>query len=392
VLRATKAKANAETIVTTIPTRNRTMKTTRTVSTRLTAIMVVLAIAVSRAASAAPIDDARALIDAIAASGDSERTWQLTQLVDSMSDSELDTFANSGIRELTDLINRQQAAIKAARAFGYLPPPGAVADGSTSLSAQVTKNHNDEYPVFTDYTPDSVSCPNSPDQTELSTIVALHASLVGAQAAYKIAKGIYEGASPVCHQLVVAIGVGSNPQTAVCIGLGIAETAVHVAFDVVAKALELVDFCDQEVDYAKIRATFHGLEFVHDQLTTHDLEMKSQLTTHDTEVQALIDELIARLTRVETKVDLLLKSQLEIAMDRKGGRSRPSVFYEDRLDELCNVAQEAINQLPAVYLLTHDTQELVTQAQTLKLTNPKLAADRCVQAFVRATSGSSTLQ
>ena len=383
---------NAATILTTTPmTRTRTMRTTKTMRGRLTTIMVVMAVAVSGSAGAAPIDDARALIKAIGSTGDSDRTWQLTQVVESMSESELQTFSESGIRVITDLINQQQAAIRSARVFGYVPPAEIVANASAAATRE-TRNHVDEYPVFTDYTPDSVSCPNSPDQTQLSTIVALRATLVGAQAAYKIAKGFYEGTNPVCHQLVVAIGVGSNPQTAVCIGLGIAETAVHVAFDIVAKALELVEFCDDEVDYAKIRATFHALDYVHEQLTDHDTEMKAQLTTHDVEEQALIDELIARLTRIETKVDLLLKSQLEIAMDRKGGRSRPSVFYEDRLDELCNIAQEAVNHLPAVYMLTHDTQELITEAQGLKLANPKLAADRCVQAFVRATSGSSTLQ
>jgi hypothetical protein len=341
---------------------------------------------------AAPIDDARSLINAIAGTGDQDRAWQLTQVVNSMSDSELETFASSGIREITDLIHQQQAAIRAAQAFGYLPLNDGLESESSEPSLRVPRNHDDTYPVFTDYTPDSVSCPNSPDQTDIGTIVALRATLVGTQAAYKIAKAIYEGTDPACHQLVVAIGVGSNPQTAVCIGLGIAETAVHVAFDIVAKALELVDFCDDEVDYAKIRATFHALEYVHNQLTTHDTEIQAQVETHDIEVQALIDDLIARLTRMEAKFDLVLKSQLELAMDRRGRRSRPSVFYEDRLDEMCDVAQEAVDHLPSVYMLTSRTQELIDEAQTLKLTDPKLAADRCVQAFTRATSGSSTLQ
>jgi hypothetical protein len=353
---------------------------------------IMLVLAVSGPAAAAPIDDAGSLINAIASTGDKDRAWQLTQIVQSMSESELEAFANSGIQQITGLIHQQRAAIEAARTYGYLPGSNEAASGSPEASTRSTRNHVDSYPVFTDYTPDSVSCPNSPDQTEIGTIIALRATLIGTQAAYKIAKGIYEGASPGCHQLVVAIGVGSNPQTAICIGLGIAETAVHVAFDIVAKALELVKFCDDEVDYAKIRATFHGLEYVHDQLTTHDTEIAAQHDTHDVEVQTLVDDLIARLTRMENKFDLILKSQLELAMDRRGRRSRPSVFYEDRLDELCDAAQEAVDDLPSVYLLTSHTQALITEAEALKLTNPKLAADRCVQAFTRASSGSSTLQ
>lgn len=367
----------------------------RTILQRLTATMVVLAMAVPGSASAAAIDDAQALIAAIAATGDTQRAWQLTQVVESMSESDLDAFANSGIRQLTDLMNQQREAIEKVRAFGYtVPAVPSESTGSDSLEPQTrdTRSHDPGFPVFTDYTPDSVSCPNSPEQTELTTIVGIRTTVVLAQAAYKVAKALYDDTNPVCHQLVVAIGVGSNPGTAVCIGLGIAETVVHVLFDVAEKSLELIDFCDDEVDYARIRATFHGLDFIHNQLTDHDVEMKLQLATHDVETQALLDELLERLARIEGKVDLLMKSQLEIAMDRKGGRSRPSVFYEERLDELCNYAQEAVDQLPVVYLIAKHAQELVTEGESLKLTDPKLAADTCVQAFVRATSHSAVLQ
>lgn len=355
--------------------------------------MVLLAVPVMigpGAASAAPIDDARALISAIAATGDSDRAWQLTQVVDSMSGADLELFANSGIRELTALMQQQQAAIQKARDAGFQVP----ADSSAGASAQrsSTRDHDPDFPVFTDYTPDSVSCPNSPLQTQLDTIVEIRTTVVAAQVAYKIAKALYESANPVCHQLVVALGVGSNPGTAVCIGLGIAETVVHVLFDVAQKSLQLIDFCDDEVDYAKIRATFHGLEFVHNELTVHDFDEKLQLATHDIEVQALMDELLTRLARIEGKVDLLLKSQLEITMDRKGGRSRPSVFYEERLDELCSYARQAVDDLPKVYLIAPQAEELLALAQSLKATDPKLAADNCVQAFVRATAASATLQ
>ena len=366
-----------------------------TILQRCAAILVVMTIVVPGTASAAPIDDARALIGAIAAAGDSQRAWQLTQVVDSMSDSDLEAFANSGIRQLTDLINQQRDAIDQARALGYTVPDGLTElseNGPSEPRSGDSRSHNPAYPVFTEYTPDSLSCPNSPGQTALTTIVGLRSTVVLAQAAYKIAKALYDDTDPVCHQLVVAIGIGSNPGTAVCIGLGIAETVVHVLFDIAQKSLELIDFCDEEVDYAKIRATFYGLEFIHNQLEDHDVAMKLQLATHDVETQALLDALLVRLARIEGKVDLLMKSQMEIAMDRKGGRSRPSVFYEERLDELCDYAQEAVDQLPGVYLVARRAQELVMQGVALKLTDPKLAADTCVEGFVRATNHSAVLQ
>jgi hypothetical protein len=352
--------------------------------------MMVMAMAVPLSASAAPIDDARALIDAIQATGDSDRAWQMTQLVNSMSSAELQAFSDVGIAKIAELMDQQRAAIERAREAGYRPPE--ILDPVDSEPAGHPRNHVDEYPVFTDYTPDNVSCPNSPAQTQLNTIVDIRTTLVAAGIAYKLAKAIYDSTDPACHQLVVAIGVGSNPGTAVCIGLGIAETVVRVLFDVAHKSLELIDFCDDEVDYAKIRATFHGLEYIHDQLETHDTDMKTQLGIHDVEAQALVDQLITRLTRIEGKVDLLLKSQLEIAMDRRGGRSRPSVFYEERLDELCDYAQEAVNELPLVYLVAPQAQQMIVEGNSLKLTDPKLAADTCVRAFVRATSHSARLQ
>ncbi|HEY2773817.1 MAG TPA: hypothetical protein VGK20_07170 [Candidatus Binatia bacterium] len=359
-----------------------------TILRRSAALTALLLMAAAGAALAAPIDDANALIAAISATGDSDRAWQLTQVVNSMSDSDLQAFSNAGINQLTDLINQQREAIAGLQAAGYQVPTGDAVEPSTSVPRSAT----DGYPVFTSYTPDSTSCPNSPNQTQISTVITIRSTLVGALAAYKIAKALYDDTDPVCHQLIVAIGVGSNPQTFVCVGLGIAETVVHVAFDVAAKALELVDFCDDEVDYAKIRTTFHGLEFIHNELTDHDTAAKLQLQTHDTAVQALIDDLIARLDSIQGKIDLLLKTQLQIAMTRKSGQSRPSIFYEERLDELCSYAQAAVNQLPVVYLLSGNAQEAIDEGVALKTTDPKLAADDCVLGFVRATAGSSTLQ
>jgi hypothetical protein len=358
-----------------------------TILRRSGALIALLVLAIPRTALAAPIDDANALIAAIAATGDSDRAWQLQQVVNSMSDSDLQAFSDAGINQLTDMLNQQRDAIEKLRTAGYQVPTGDLVEPPYQRTVS-----GDGYPDFHDYVPDTTSCPNSPHQTQISTVVTIRSTLVGAMAAYKIAKALYDDTDPVCHQLIVAIGVGSNPQTFTCVGLGIAETVVHVAFDVAAKALELVDFCDDEVDYAKIRSAFHGLEFIHNELTDHDTAAKLQLQTHDTDIQALLDNLLARLASIQGKVDLLLKTQLQVAMSRRSHASRPSIFYEDRLDELCNYAQDAVDQLPVVYLISSHAQSLIDDGVAAKTTDPKLAADDCVLGFIQATAGSSTLQ
>src|SRR5512140_2438647 len=110
--RATQVKTNATMISATESTRSPMMTT---ILRRSTALMVLLVMAAPGAALAAPIDDANALIAAIAATGDTERAWQLTQVVNSMSDSDLEAFSNAGINRLTDLINQQREAVESAR-------------------------------------------------------------------------------------------------------------------------------------------------------------------------------------------------------------------------------------------------------------------------------------
>jgi hypothetical protein len=71
---------------------------------------------------------------------------------------------------------------------------------------------------------------------------------------------------------------------------------------------------------------------------------------------------------------------------------RPSIFYEDRLDELCDLAQEAIDDLPPEYVLATTAQTLVNDGKAFKNTDPKRAADECIRGYSMATTGSSTLQ
>jgi hypothetical protein len=116
--------------------------------------------------------------------------------------------------------------------------------------------------------------------------------------------------------------------------------------------------------------------------------MGERLATHDEEVQAKLQQAIARAASIESKVDLGLKTQLEVAMDRKATR-RPAVFYKERLDELCDLAQEAIDDLPPAYAPSALAQKMVSDGKQFKVTDPKRAADRCVAGFNLATTGSS---
>ncbi len=68
------------------------------------------------------------------------------------------------------------------------------------------------------------------------------------------------------------------------------------------------------------------------------------------------------------------------------------MFYEERLDEICGYAQEAITDLPVVYLAASAAQAIYDRAIQFKVTDPKRAADECIKAFLMATVRSDRIQ
>ncbi len=81
------------------------------------------------------------------------------------------------------------------------------------------------------------------------------------QVALQVARGVWSAASRACDQ----VAAGFNASTA-CI-------AADVALFAAEKALEDVQFCDEDIDSAEIRGTYDRVGFVHDQIVTLDAKL-----------------------------------------------------------------------------------------------------------------------
>jgi hypothetical protein len=212
-----------------------------------------------------------------------------------------------------------------------------------------------------------------------------------ARVAFEAANDFLKGLFWACETVVVAIGIGGNPQTVACAAAEIALAIANTALNIAEEALDIVNFCDGAIQFTDNRTTLERTEHIHGDLEATRADILARLDQHDTEIKAILAMVLAQLTVIENKVDLGLKSQAEIAMHTKH-RTRPSVFYEERLDEICGYAQEAIDDLPVVYLAASAAQGILDKAVQFKVTDPKRAADECIRAFLQATVRSDAIQ
>jgi hypothetical protein len=352
-------------------------------------MLLAVALVAPGVAAAGPRDDAQGLADAIAAFGYPDRAAEIERLVATMSDAEAQALADTGIRDITAGIYKYLGAEDVAISLGApigteRPPLNLQSNGTATMQDRSTGLPDGDYP-------DTLSCPDSPTRSNFQTVFGLYTAFVVAKDVAKIAQHALEAGKFGCLTVVVAIGVGGNPQTVACIVLQIAFAVVDVALEVAFDAIALVDRCDGGIDAAEIEGAYERLAHLHTDLEDHDADIKLDLMTHDVDIKALLADIIQRLARMEDTLNLVKKSQLEIAMNRRL-KTRPSVFYEERLDELCDLAQEAVNDLPVVYLIAGQAQDLVDDGVAFKLSDPKRAADECVKAFELATKRSQTLQ
>jgi len=356
---------------------------------RIVTMLLALVLVAPAVADAGPREDAQALADAIRAFGYPDEAAQIETLAASMSDAEAQALADTGIRDITAGIYEYLGAEEVAASLGApiggaRPALGLRSDGTAMMRDRSAGLPNGDYP-------DTLSCSDSPTRSNFQVVFGLHTAFVVAKNVAKIAQHALEAGKYGCLTVVVAIGVGGNPQTVACIILQIAFAVVDVALEVAFDAIALVDRCDSGIDAAEIEGAYERLGHLHTDLETHDTDIKSDIMIHDEDIKALLADIIMRLSRMEDTLNLVKKSQLEIAMNRRL-KTRPSVFYEERLDELCDLAQEAVNDLPVVYLIAGQAQDLVDDGVAFKITDPKRAADECVKAFELATKRSQTLQ
>jgi hypothetical protein len=228
------------------------------------------------------------------------------------------------------------------------------------------------------------------ETTSASVKVGFKATLFALREALTAADGLQRAAIHGCNITIIAIGVGGNAASA-CIISGLAIGVIDAILSSAEVIVDTVIFCDDQIHFAESEASEERTEFLSHQLELHDLEMGERVDTHDNQVQAKLLNAIARAAGIEAKIDLAMKTQLEVAMDRRATR-RPTIFYEDRLDELCDLAQEAIDDLPAVYVLSTNAQKFVDDGKAFTRTNPKRAADECIRGYTAATNQSSELQ
>jgi hypothetical protein len=199
-----------------------------------------------------------------------------------------------------------------------------------------------------------------------------------------LAKAVWDGVSRACEQvegvMILGEGVVFNFSLAclpVDIVFALADTLVREAQFHVGLFQAKVDrknACDAAVDTAQIAANYERLDHVH-----RDMEIFKQ------EVQEQLD-------RMGAKIDLLLKTQLEDALQLSSS-VRAGVFYTDRLGEVCTAAQEAIDDADALgYRVRVRAQALHDLGKQLIPTNPKKAFDKCKAGYRLVTRKSASLK
>lgn len=339
--------------------------------------LLLLALSMPVAAAAAPADNLRDYLDTLQALGLPEYAADIEQVAEGMSDVELERFAGPSMQQATAAFRQWIDVENAARAAGVLVPSSK--QSPTELRHVVV---DAPFPVadFSDLDP----CPNP--EADFETLFALRAAVIALKDVYIAAKTFDAASKPACFMLFVAIGVGGNVAPA-CSGFSLLEAAAAVALDIADFSLDRVVQCRDQYDFARGQASHQRTAHIEDQITTHDADMKYKLADHDVRVQDKLREALAIEARIEAKVDIGLKTQLELAMGRKGIK-QPAIFYQDRLDELCGVAQEAIDDLPPMYALAELAQSSVTQGTAFKVSDPKRAVTLCTRGFNLATRDS----
>jgi len=362
----------------------------RTILRQTIGVLLVLAVVVPGEAVAAGRDEALDLAGTIRELGYSQEAFQIEQLVGGMSDSELQLLQDLGFSGINASLKDYVALKKVVDEAERLPVQPPLSDQNASPRTVLSDYDLSSFPDPV-YPPQDALCLNPVGTVSSAQLkVGLKATFFALREALTAAEGIQRAAMPACNIIVIAIGVGGNAASA-CVISAVAMSVADGLLVIAEVFVENLIFCDEQVHFAESEASAQRGEHITHQLETHDLEIGEQLATHDVEVQAKLQDAIARATSIEGKIDLGLKTQLEVAMDRKASR-RPSIFYEDRLDELCDLAQEAIDDLPPAYDLAERAQIMVSDGKQFKVTDPKRAADHCVAGFNMATTGSKNLQ
>lgn len=108
------------------------------------------------------------------------------------------------------------------------------------------------------------------------------------------AEAIKDTAISGCGTVVVVLGEGGSPQSAVCSGV------VTAVFAVARAVWEEFLLCQDSIDSAEILGTYWRTEDIFNSLNEHDTDIKAQVNQHDIDIKA-------RLAVIEGQLDLVLK-------------------------------------------------------------------------------------
>ena len=249
-------------------------------------------------------------------------------------------------------------------------------------------------------------------------IRSLRAALQLSFSALQVARDAFPVCDTVAGQAYLAGGfgvcAGGNGASA-CMPLAITVTVLQAAFTIARSELnyeiaeqESTDYLDDLIDSAEIELVAERTGYlngqlialddnlvaydgrVRAQLALHDEEMKQRLETHDVEIQQRLEAhdlaIKAWLRRIQDKANLALKTQMENMLTSNGG-ARSGVAYLERLQEVCNLASEAISDSTAAgYKVSPKAHELLADGLAQIGTDPKRAHDDCRSAFQLAAT------
>jgi hypothetical protein len=311
---------------------------------RLATLMIAGALlSVAGAASADVRGDLERLAESYASLGRTDAAERLRTAVAGFSDAELDQTFGQVTGQIDELVDLN---MELASQIGVAQSPAVESPRSAGFPE----------PSF------SATCPES---NEVS-----YDDLLAGRIALTVAKGVWAAASRACDEVIVAIGVGGNVSL-VCI---IADELLYAA----EETFNFIELCNDDIAGARADAVFARTEHLH-----------GDLETHDAEVKALIATIGAKIDLLQGAVDLLAKTQLEQMAVLLGG-ARAGVMYTDRLVELCDAAQEAIDDATALnYVVNPTLQAKVNEGVALMATDPKKAHDLCRDAYRVSTRGSN---
>lgn len=384
--------------------------------------------------------DARALLEESAAlvesAGFAEKAREAREQLAIVSDDELfDAYRNIDLEalvlaqiEAAEAAERGRASVEAARRISLDSQPAGndadqrrvlqdadleELDWDAVLGSGTGSTHPNKGKGKRSNTPESIANWNA--------IRDLRMAVQTAFSSLQVARDAFPVCDAAAGQTVVAGGIGvcaGGNLSAICMGLAIAVTVYQAEFTIINSELnyeiarqESSDYLDKRIDSAEIGLIMRRSAYLNEQLKSldanltehdenvseeleqHDLRVEAQLLLHDTQIKNQLEqhdaEIKVMLTEVERQIDLLLKTQLENMM-ASGGGARSGVAYQERLEEVCELASEAITSATNEgYKVHRRAYDLLEEGNDLMLTDPKRAHDACRSAFQYAATGST---